>query len=81
LQVFDPHQKSTGTGYTSTVALLTVAFIFVPGAVFLARPASLISISLAVICSALCVVFARASWKNSSQLTMPSILSRPESAK
>ena len=78
--MFDPHQKSTGTGYTSTVALLAVAFIFVPMGLIISRPVSYVWISLAVICSGLCVTFAWTSWKKSSQLTMPSIVSRPERA-
>jgi hypothetical protein len=78
--MFDPHQKSTGTGYTSTVALLAAAFIFVPAGLFISRPVGYVLISLAMICSALCVTFAWTNWKKSSQLTMPSIMSKPEGA-
>ncbi len=66
-------QKSTGTGYTTTVALLTVAFIFSPAALVVLRPVGYVSVSLAIACSALCVTLAWVNWRRSSQLTIPSI--------
>lgn len=71
--MYDSDQKSTGTGYTTTVALLVMAFIFIPAVVVASRPIGYASVSLAVACSALCVVLAWANWKKSSQLTIPSI--------
>jgi hypothetical protein len=71
--MFDSQQKSTGTGYTKTVALLAVAFVFIPGLLLMSRPFGYVSLSLAVACSAICLVMARVNWKKSSQLSMPSI--------
>jgi hypothetical protein len=71
--MFDSHQKSTGTGYTGTVALLTVAFVFIPGGLLLSRPHGYVSLLLAIACSALCVALAWVNWKKSSQLSIPSI--------
>lgn len=71
--MFDPHQKSTGTGYTTTAALLAVAFIFIPAVLVVSRPFGYLSLSLAIACSALCVTLAWVNWKKSSQLSIPSI--------
>ena len=69
-------QKSTGTGYTRTVALLAVAFIFVPAVLFMSRPFGYGFASLAGIVSALCAVWAWVNWKKASRLTIPSIASQ-----
>ena len=66
-------QKSTGTRYTTTVALLTVAFIFSPAVLFVSRPVGYVSVALAIAFSALCVTLAWVNWKRSSQLFIPSI--------
>ncbi len=79
--MFDPHQKSTGTGYTRTVALLAAAFLFIPGALLMSRPVGYATVSFAAACSVLCVWLAWANWKTSSELTIPSILSQRERAK
>ena len=71
--MFDSHQKSTGTQYTTTVALLIVAFIFSPVILIVSRPFGYVSVSLALACSVLCVAFAWVSWRKYSQLTIPSI--------
>lgn len=73
--MFESHQKATGTGYTTTVALLAVAFIFSPAVLFVSRPIGYGSACLAIACSALCVAWARVNWKKSSRLSMPSITS------
>lgn len=78
--MFDPHQKFTGTGYTSTVALLAVGLVFVPAALLISRPVGYLALSLATVCSVLCVAFAWTNWKKSSQLTIPSILIQREGA-
>jgi asparagine N-glycosylation enzyme membrane subunit Stt3 len=71
--VLDSHRKSTGTQYTTTVALLILAFIFVPAVLILSRPLGFISLWLALAASASCVAFAWVSWKRHSQLTIPSL--------
>jgi len=79
--MFDPHQKSTGTGYTGTVALLAVAFLFIPGALMMSRPVGFATVSIAAAFSVLCLSLALVNWKRSSQLTIPSILTERERAK
>ncbi len=74
-------QKLTGTRYTLTVALLAVAFIFSPAVLSVSRPFGYLSLSLAIACSALCVVLAWVSWRRSSPLSMPSIAVRDVRAK
>jgi len=71
--MFDTQQKSTGTGYTTTVAFLVVAFIFIPAALMFSGRYGYVSVSLAIAGSALCVGLAWINWKKSSQLSMPSI--------
>jgi len=71
--MFASGQKSTGTEYTTTVAFLVVAFIFSPAILLFFRPMGYLSVSLAVVCSAICVVMAWVNWKKSSQLSIPSI--------
>lgn len=70
--MFDAHQKSTGTQYTMTIALLLVAFVFSPAVLFVLTPIGYVSVSLAIACSVLCVGMAWSNWKN-SKLTIPSI--------
>jgi VIT1/CCC1 family predicted Fe2+/Mn2+ transporter len=70
--MFDTQQKSTGTGYTTTVAFLVVAFIFIPAALVFAGNYGYVSVSLAIAGSAICVGLAWTNWKK-SQLSMPSI--------
>ena len=71
--MFDSQQKSTGTGYTQTVALLTMAFVFSPAVLVVSRPIGYISVVLAIACSTLCVTLAWANWKKWSQISIPSI--------
>lgn len=70
--MFQASEKSTGTGYTTTVAFLLVAFVFSPAVLIISRPFGYVSVSLAVACSAICVILAWVNWKK-SQLTIPSI--------
>ena len=79
--MFESNQKSTGTGYTQTVALLTVAFVFSPAYVIASRPVGMISLSLAIACSALCVGLAWLSWKKSSRISIPSIVEQEGQSK
>ena len=79
--MFDPQLKSTGRQYTTTVALLAVAFIFNPAVLVAERPFGYLFLSLALASSALCVTLAWVHWKRSSQLTIPSIAIRDAEAK
>ncbi len=79
--MFDPTLKSTGRQYTTTVALLAVAFIFIPAVLVAERPFGYLFLSLALASSALCVTLAWVHWKRSSQLTIPSIAIRDAEAK
>ena len=49
--MLDAQQQSTGTGYTATAALLTVAFIFVPALLIVSSPFGYFTLSLAVGCA------------------------------
>ncbi len=71
--MFDPHQKSTGTRYSGTVAFLALAFIFSPLLLILSGPPGQLSVSLAVVSSGICVALAWVNWKKHSQLTIPSL--------
>lgn len=66
-------QKSTGTGYTTTIALLAVAFIFSPAVLIASRPLGYVSVSLAAGCSVICASLAWINFKKYSRLTIPSI--------
>lgn len=79
--MFEASQKSTGTGYTTTVAFLVVAFIFSPAFLAFSRPLGYVSVSLAVACSALCITLAWLNWRKSSQLSIPSIADQAAKAK
>ena len=76
--MFNPHQKFTGTGYTRTVALLALGLVFTPCALMMSRPIEYATVSVAAACGILCLSLAWASWKKSSQLSIPSILDQPE---
>ena len=71
--MLDVQQKSTGTGYTATAALLSVAFIFIPAILTVSRPFGYVTLSLAIGCSALCATLAWILWRKSSQRSIPSI--------
>ncbi len=79
--MFDPTLKSTGRQYTTTVALLAVAFIFIPAVLVAEHPFGYLFLSLARASSALCVTLALVHWQRSSQLTIPSIAIRDAEAK
>jgi TRAP-type uncharacterized transport system fused permease subunit len=79
--MFDSHQKSTGTQYVITVALLAVAFIFSPALLVVSRPFGPVSVVLALACSTLCIALAWFNWKKNSDLTIPSIENPVERAK
>ncbi len=77
----EAQQKSTGTQYTTTVALLAVALIFVPAVLIVSRPFGYVALAFAIACSALCVTLAWVLWKKASQLSIESIATEAGSAK
>jgi hypothetical protein len=79
--MFDTQQKSTGTGYTSTIAFLVVALIFIPAALMFSGHLGYVSVSLAIACSALCLVMAGVTWRKLSQRSIPSIATQDGRAK
>jgi len=79
--MFDSNQKSTCTGYTTTVALLIMAFIFGPAVLVASSPVGYVFLSLVIACSALCVILAGVNWKKASRLSAPSIAIQREAAK
>jgi hypothetical protein len=68
-----PQQKSTGTRYTSTVALVTCALVFVPATLLAYSPFRLITLALAVGCSLVFLALAYFNWTRHSEHTIPSI--------
>ena len=79
--MFDSGQKSTGTGYTTTIALLTIALIFCPAVLVVSHHVGVPSLSLAIACSTLCLILAWVNWKRSSRLTIPSVATREVAGK
>jgi len=77
--MFDSVQSTTGREYTRTVAWLAIALIFIPATFFAVRP-GYVSLSLAFMCSAVCVTMAWISWKK-SRLTVPSIVTQKAATK
>jgi hypothetical protein len=71
--VFKTNQKSTGTQYTTTAALLIVALIFSPAALIMYRPLGFLSVSLSVACSLFCLGLAWVNWKRYSDLSIPTM--------
>lgn len=79
--MFEGQQKFTGTSYTTTVALLAVAFIFIPMVLIVSRPFGYVFLCFAIGCSLLCVTLAWKLWKKLSQLSISSIVIQPGRAK
>jgi len=79
--MFDSSQKSTGTEYTPTIALLAVAFVFVPAVLLATNSWGYMALSLATVCSTACVGLAWLKWKKSSQLFIPSITTKNPGSK
>jgi len=65
--MFEYGQKATGAGYTKTASLVAVAFVFCPALLLASRPVEYVSLSLAIACSALCLMLAWIDWKKSSR--------------
>jgi hypothetical protein len=71
--MFETSQKSTETGYTTTVALLVIAFIFSPAMLAILHPFGYATLLLALVGSVLCVTLAWFHWKRTSRLALPSM--------
>lgn len=71
--MFETQQKSTGTSYTTTFALLAVAFVFIPAVLIVSRPFGYVALAVTIVCSVLCVCSAWQLWKKFSQLSITSI--------
>lgn len=69
----DSQQKPTGTRYTATVMFLTIALVFTPAALLFSHPFGYVSISIATVCTLICLTLARVSWTKYSQVSIPSI--------
>ena len=72
--MLDPQMMFTGRKYTATAALLAMALLFTPAALIAARPFGSAPLSLAIMCSALCLGLAWINWTQSSQLSILSIV-------
>jgi hypothetical protein len=70
--VFDSETKYVGRQYTTTIAWLAVAVVFIPAMIFAVRP-GYVTLSLAFIGSVICLVMAWVSWKKSGQLETDAI--------
>lgn len=66
-------ERTTGSNYTATAALLIVAFIFIPAVLIVSRPFSDVSLAAAIGCSVICIGLARMNWMNHSRLSISSI--------
>jgi hypothetical protein len=71
--MFDPKGKSTGTSYTATVALLSVALIFIPVLLLASSPVGYGILSFAAAASMVFLALAWFSWKRASQMSIPTI--------
>jgi hypothetical protein len=71
--MFAPQAKSTGTQFTTTVALLAMAVLFCPALLVLSGHIGYPAISLALAGSACFLALAWVSWTKYSRLTIPSI--------
>ena len=67
------NEKPTGTSYTTTGALLLLAFIFIPAVLIASRPLAYAPLLAAIVCSAICTALAWVNWTKSSELSISSI--------
>ena len=70
------NEKLRGIQYTATMALLILAFIFVPAVLVVSRPSGEMSLLAGIGCSAMCIGLARNSWMKHSKLSISSIADR-----
>lgn len=75
--MFDAHLKSTGRDYSMTIALLAAAVVFVPAVLLAFGSASNVALTLAGVCSCVCVLLAWVNWKRHSRLTIPTLEDEP----
>ena len=78
--MFASSRKSTGTNYTVTAALVIAALFFSPAVLLVSGQRGYGSISVAFVCSAICLALAWFSWTR-SQLTIASIHDTPRNDK
>lgn len=71
--MFDSHEKVTGTQYSTSAALIVLAFLVSPAILILSRPLGYLSVSLALALSIMCITLSWLTWKKYSQLTVPSL--------
>lgn len=71
--MFYPKQKSTGTRYTATIALLLAGLAVSPLALYISWPVGLAMSSIAAVFTSACLVSAWFQWRNRSRLTIPSL--------
>lgn len=69
--MFDSVQRIMGCDYSRTVAWLLIAIVFIPAVVLSIRP-GYVSLSLALMFSAISVIMDCGSWRK-SRLTIPTI--------
>jgi hypothetical protein len=67
--------------YTTTVALLAMAFVFIPALVVVSQPLSALLAAAAVGVSVLCAVLAWFHWKRSAKISVPAIGTKDGTAK
>lgn len=72
--MFDYEQKSSGSSYTTIVALLACAFIFSPAVLMASSPIGYVSLSVALSCSLVCIALAWVHWKKHSQSARRSLI-------
>jgi len=75
------NERSTGTSYTATAALLIPAFIFIPAALIVSRPFGDAALAAAIACSLISVGLARMNWMKFSPFSVSSIAVRGTSTK
>ena len=73
----DTRQKYAEAHYASTVGLLVVGLVFSPFVLVLSRPFGAVSVSLAVVISALCIALARLAWVRDSRRPRMSVVTQP----
>jgi hypothetical protein len=61
--MFDTYRKPLRSKCTTTVALLTLAFIFIPTVLLMSRPVSYFQFTVAIAGATLCLMLAWADWR------------------
>ena len=67
-------ERSIGTRYGATVALLVGALVFSPLVLIAIRPFGFLSFSVALVCGLLCAALAWLAWRKHSDVTILSIV-------